>query len=105
MKDNKKRKRKLLGALLEALGEIFGTFLFFGVGAVILALFGVNIDADALDFDLIVLIGIVAPIGILLVICAFVQYVKKAFRGKPKEVENQNDGSEGLYDSDHRTDS
>ena len=105
MKDNKKRKRKLLGALLEALGEIFGTFLFFGVGAVILALFGVNIDADALDFDLIVLIGIVAPLAIFWVICALVQCVKKAFRGKPKEIENQNDGSEGLYDSDHRTDS
>ncbi len=100
----KNKKQKLRAVLSEALGEILVTLICFGIGAGILALLGVHMDSDALDFDLIVLIGIVVPAVLFGVIAALVQCIKKAFGRKRKETENENARKEDPYDPDHRTD-
>ena len=78
----KKRKVRIGEALLEILVELLMTLIFFGIGALILYLFGVNLDAPSLDGDLIVLLGIVAFAAVFGAIFALVAYIKKIFTKK-----------------------
>lgn len=78
----KKRKVRIGEALLEILVELLMTLIFFGIGALILYLFGVNLDAPNLDGDLIVLLGIVAFAAVFGAIFALVAYIKKIFTKK-----------------------
>lgn len=75
MKD-KKNPGKLREALSEALLEIIITLIFFGIGALVLGAFGHN--AERLDFDTIILIGI----GAIALITALVFLIFKLVRGK-----------------------
>ena len=69
----KKDKNKLKDTFSEALLEILLTLLFFGIGALIISAFGIELDASSMDLDLIVLLGIV----IFGIVCALVQQFKK----------------------------
>ena len=80
----KKDKKKIKEALLEGLVELIFTVLFFGIGAFIVSLFGVDLDAPNIDFDLLCLLGIVVPIVIFCAVCALVKWVKKTIKGTPK---------------------
>ena len=71
----KKQKTKFREAIIEALLELLLTAVCFGIGALVLFLFGVNLDSTDLDFELIVLIGI-SSFVLLGVICALVQWIK-----------------------------
>ena len=71
----KKQKTKFREAIIEALLELLLTAVCFGIGALVLFFFGVNLDSPDLDFELIVLIGI-SPVVLLGVICALVQWIK-----------------------------
>ena len=73
----KNRKNRIGEALLKILIELLMTFIFFGIGALILYLFGANFNSPNLDGDLIVLIGIVAFIAVFGVVYALVEYIKK----------------------------
>ncbi|MBR4033051.1 MAG: hypothetical protein IKJ07_10025 [Clostridia bacterium] len=79
----KKDKKQIGFALLEILGEILITLVFFGIGALIINAFGVKLDSPNIDDDLIVLLGIVAFLlifGAIYGIRIFVKWVKKTIK-------------------------
>ena len=78
----KKDKKKLKEVLLEGLLEIVLTLIFFGIGALIFSAFGVKLDSPSIDFDLIVLLGIVVPVVVFGLIFVLVQWLKKIIKGK-----------------------
>ena len=80
----KKDKNKLKEAFFEGLLEIVLTLIFFGIGALIVSAFGVELDSPNIDFDLIVLLGIIVPIVVFGLICTLVQWLKKIMKGKQK---------------------
>ena len=82
----KLNKKKIYEGLLEALVEIVLTLIFFGIGALIIGLFGVELDSLDTDGDLIVLIGIIVPIVIFGIVYALVRFFKKTFGGKHKKM-------------------
>ena len=75
-------------SLLDALGEIVVGFIAFGIGAVIVTLFGMNWDSP-IDSELIVLIGIAVPIVITIIAIILVKFFKKKFVEKPKQTEEK----------------
>lgn len=79
-----KDKKKLKEAFFEGLLEIVLTLIFFGIGALIVSAFGVELDSPNIDFDLIVLLGIIVPIVIFGLICTLVQWLKRITKGKQK---------------------
>ena len=80
----KLNKKKIYEGLLEALVEIVLTLIFFGIGALIISLFGIKLNSLNTDGDLIVLIGIIVPIVIFGIIYALVRFFKKTLGGKHK---------------------
>lgn len=78
----KRDKKKLKEAFFEGLLEIALTLIFFGIGALIVSAFSVKLDSPNLDFDLIVLLGIIVPIVVFGIACALVQWLKKIIKGK-----------------------
>ena len=78
----KKDKKRVKEGLSEALLEIVLSLVFFGIGALIIGAFGFEIDAPDIDFDLIVLIGIVALAVIFGIVFALVKLYKKAIKTK-----------------------
>lgn len=80
----KKDKKKLKEAFFEGLLEIVLTLIFFGIGALIVSAFGVQLDSPNIDFDLIVLLGIIVPIVVFGLICTLVQWLKRITKGKQK---------------------
>ena len=79
-----KSKRKNGKVLLEVIAEIILMLVFFGIGALILRFFGVRIDSEYLDGDLIILIGILVPVLIFAAVSALVKRFKKIFSNKRK---------------------
>jgi hypothetical protein len=63
-RDKQEIKEEMKDGCREGLLELLFTALFFGVGCLILFLFGAQIDLAELDFDLIVLIGL-APVFLI----------------------------------------
>jgi hypothetical protein len=82
MKNNKKH---IAEGLLEGLAELVLTLIFFGIGAYIVSLFGVDFNSPDVDHDLIVLLGIVAFFVIFVIAYALIRWVKKIIRGKFKD--------------------
>ena len=76
MKKNKKEK------LIEAIVELVLTLLCLGIGVFVVGMFGVDIESDNLDYDLITLLGLIIFFLIFGVICALVQWFKKKTKGK-----------------------
>ena len=80
----KKDKKKLKEELFEGLLEIVLALIFFFVGALILIAFGVELDSPHIDFDLIVLIGIIIFVVVFGLVCTLVIWLKKIIKGKQK---------------------
>ena len=80
----KKDKKKLKEAFFEGLLEIVLTLVFFGIGALIVSAFGVDLNSPNIDSDLIVLLGIIVPIVVFGLICTLVQWLKRITKGKQK---------------------
>ena len=78
-------KKEFLAALLEGLAEIIFTLIGFGIGALIVSLFGVNFESSELDSDLLIFIGIVVILAILIAMCALVQCFKKKANNKSRD--------------------
>ena len=85
----KRDKKRVKEGLIEALLEIVLTLVFFGIGALIVGVFGLEIDAPNIDFDLIVLIGIVALAFIFEIIFALIKLCKKMKNRKRKLEEKK----------------
>lgn len=73
----KKDKKKFREALLDGFIEIVLTGICFGIGFLILRLFGVSLDSPKIDFDLIVLLGLIAPVVIFGIVSALISRLKK----------------------------
>ena len=84
----KKDKNNFKENLLEGLLELIFSLIFFGIGALLLRLFGVEIDSPKLDFELITLIGILALV-FLAIIFSLVKWIKD----KRKKKDNEQDPS------------
>ncbi len=78
----KKGKKKIGAVLLEGLGELVLTLLCLGIGVFIVGLFDVDFESPNIDYNLIILFGLVVFFVIFGVICALVQWIKKILRGK-----------------------
>ena len=78
----KKPKKLIGGALLEVLGEVLFTLLFFGIGRWIIALFGVNFKNASMDDDWIVLLGVAAFFLVFAIAYCLVRLIKKIMKGK-----------------------
>ena len=78
----KKDKKKLKEAFFEGLLEIILTLIFFAIGALVVSAFGVDFDSPNIDFDLIVLLGIIVPVVVFGLVYALVQWLKKTIKGK-----------------------
>ena len=72
----KKQKTKFRAALVELLSELLVTLLCLGIGALILALFGVDFSSPGLDWDLVVLLGCAVFVAVLVAVYALVQWIK-----------------------------
>lgn len=71
----------------DAVAEIVLSLLFLGIGAAVLAVFGVGGDAEWLDDDLMILIGIGAVLIPGAIIFAIIRAVKKRKKEKIKKLE------------------
>mgnify|MGYP003292850356 FL=1 len=80
----KKDKKKLKEAFFEGLLEIVLTLIFFGIGALVVSAIGVELDSPNIDFDLIVLLGIIVPVVAFGLVYASVQWLKKTVKSKQK---------------------
>lgn len=80
----KNGKKDIIGSLLSELGELAIAVFFFGVGALILGLFGVKVDFIKIDFEWIILIGIGAFLVVFAVVFLLVRLVKKLLKSKRK---------------------
>jgi len=78
----KKDKKQFKKAMLEAFGEIVLTLILFGIGALILWLFGLDWNAPDIDGDLIILIGIIVPLVVFGIVSALVDWIKKKIKGE-----------------------
>ena len=79
----KKSKKNTIWALLEGLGELVLILLSLGIGVFIVGLFGVDFESLNINYELIILLGLVVFFVIFGIICAFVQWIiKKILRGK-----------------------
>ena len=80
----KKDKKHIGLVLLEWLGELLLTLLCLGIGIFIVSLFSVNFESSDMDYDLIILLGLVSFFVVFVCVNAFVQWIKKIIRGKHK---------------------
>jgi hypothetical protein len=76
----KKDKKRIAEGLLEGLAELVLTLIFFGIGAYIVSLFGVDFDSSNMDSDLIILLGIVAVAVTVGVSVVLARWIKKMIR-------------------------
>lgn len=84
MKKKKIQWRELIG---EIVGELVIYLIFFGLGALVMGWFGVDIDADNVDGDLLCLVGI----GVFAVLGGVVwvaEILKKKKKASDKSDEN-----------------
>ena len=77
MKEKKKRGDKLLDALLEIVMEVVLTLVCFGIGALVMGLFGKGVDFA--DGDFIIFIGIIVLVAVTAVACSIIKLVKTRF--------------------------
>jgi NADH:ubiquinone oxidoreductase subunit K len=71
----------------EEIAEILLSLLFLGIGAVVLSVFGIDTDAEWLDGELMMLIGIFAIAIPVAIIFAVVHIVRKRKKNNIKRIE------------------
>ncbi len=81
------KKEKILGCLGEILGELIITAVFFGLGWLILAALGIEIDSESVDFELIILLGI----GVFAAAGAVIYLITKLMKHKTGTPTDKND--------------
>ena len=75
-------KEKFKENLGDAILELILTLILFAVGAGLIAFFGIEIDYETMDSDLIVLIGFGALAAVGALIAAVVVLIKRSRKGK-----------------------
>lgn len=74
----------------EAVAEILLSLLLFGIGVVVLSLLGVDTDAEWLDSDLMMLIGLCAVIVPVGIIFAVIHIMRKRKKRNIKKIKTYN---------------
>ena len=74
----------------EAIAEILLSLLLFGIGAVVLSVFGTDMDAEWLDGDIMMLIGLCAVIVPLGIIFAVIHIMRKRKKRNIKKIKTYN---------------
>lgn len=74
--------KRIFLAVLEELAEVVVTFIFLGVGLLLLKAFGVNIDADTFDWEVAVLVGSGIILGTFILVCVLAHFIKKRVKNK-----------------------
>ena len=74
----------------EAIAEILLSLLLFGIGVVVLSLLGVDTDAEWLDSDLMMLIGLCAVIVPVGIIFAVIHIMRKRKKRNIKKIKTYN---------------
>ena len=74
----------------EAVAEILLSLLLFGIGVVVLSLLGVDTDAEWLDGDLMMLIGLCAVIVPVGIIFAVIHIMRKRKKRNIKKIKTYN---------------
>ena len=80
----KEDKKNIKSALLEGLFELILSLICLGVGALIIGLFGVDFDSADIDYDLIILLGLVALVAVFGIFFALVRWIKKTLKKNKK---------------------
>ena len=89
-----KKNKKLAEGLAEGLLELILTFIFFGIGAGIVALFGIDFNTPSIDHDLLVLLGIVVFFVFFAIVFFLVERFKKRKQNKQEESFSSHDKNE-----------
>ncbi|MBQ2735230.1 MAG: hypothetical protein IJF33_05295 [Clostridia bacterium] len=89
---NKEKKEQIKNGLIEVFLELVVYGVAFLIGAVIIGLFGFDIDDSSVDGDLVVLIGLVVPLVVFAALVGTVSFcikkIKKAIKTKKEPKEN-----------------
>lgn len=78
----KKDKKHIGWALLEGFGELILTLICLVIGVFIIGFFGVDFESPDIDYDFIILLGVVVFFVIFGVVCALMQWIKKRVKNK-----------------------
>ena len=78
----KRTKKQIKEDLLDGLLEIVLSLVFCAIGALIISLLGIDLDASSIDLDLLIFIGIVAFLAVFGIVCALLQLKKKKKKKK-----------------------
>ena len=76
----KREKGRIKVRLLEALLELVVMLVCVGLGALVILLLGFDLDLSKLDFEIVVLVGVVVFMALLLIANFFVQRIKRLFK-------------------------
>lgn len=76
----KRSKSQWKETLLDAIGEIVIYLVFFGVGALVLALFGIDVDAVDVDTIMLIGVGVLALLGGVIWVAEILKKKKKSIR-------------------------
>ena len=71
----KRTKKQIGAALLEGLGELLLTLFCFGIGALIVRLFGA--DVFNIDSELLILLGVAVFLAIFTAVYFLIQWIKR----------------------------
>lgn len=81
-KEKNEFKSTFKEALWEGLLEILLTLVFFGIGALVVCAFGVKIDSARMDFELLVVLGMIVLFVAVGLVCALVHWLKRKRKDK-----------------------
>ncbi len=84
------------GSCLEAVGEFVLEIVLFGIGAVVLLLFGIELDSESLDGDIVTLIGI----GVIIAVGLLIFCIARVIRKTKSKGKNTYDTAKELIDTD-----
>ncbi len=73
----KRNKKQIKEDLLDGLLEIVLSVAFCAIGALIIGLFGIDLDLSGIDPDLLILIGIVAFLAVFGIVCVVIHLIRK----------------------------
>ena len=94
--------KKLLDAMLEVLLELLMMAVFFGLGVLVMWLFGVKIDLLATDPELVMLLGFAIALPLFILASVIVDLVKRRMKKATEErepSENQTDNRDNTYNN------
>lgn len=78
----KKNKKNIGSALLDALIELVLALICLGIGVFIFNLFGVDFKSSNIDYDLLILLGVVIFFVIFGIVYSLLQWIKKMVKNK-----------------------